>query len=656
LAAIPATGVVHDGPPERTDAPPASVVHSDQLAIVLAEFAETLVKGFRIQGILDHLVRRIVDVLPVTGAGVMLMGASDDLHFVAASNETILAIETLQNELAEGPCLEAYRLGEAVSVPDLELDERFPRFSRRARDAGLAAVFTLPMSISGHRFGALDLYRDLSGDLDASAMEAAQVLANVAAAYLYYARDRAEAADTLDLMRQRSLHDPLTGLPNRTLLRERLEQAVARNTRTQQMVAVLFVDLDRFKTVNDRYGHHVGDRVLVAVADRMKSILRPGDTVARLSGDEFVVICDGLQRADQAERVADKIAAALAEVFVVEGEPLQLTASIGLAFCGPGASMPDTLLREADSAMYQAKEAGGARRQIVDHEARIAANRRGGFTRNLRDALANGQFQLAYQPIVRIQGGALEGVEALLRWHDPTRGWVAPNEIVPVAELTGLVLPIGEWALTQACRDFQHWQERYGRVVPHVTVNVSPVQVIAAGFELTIKRVLDATGMDPANLFLEVTESVFLEDGPRALAVLEAINSLGVGLILDDFGTGYSSLNYLRRFPFDVLKIDAVFTANVATDPQTRTIVAAVIDLAHGLGLTVVAEAVETDAQLAVLSRLGADRAQGYHLSRPMLIDQFEQSILKPATALPIHLPLQHDPLTRDAVTSQRSS
>lgn len=645
MAALPSTGAAAE---QSRD----SAVQAEKLAGVLAEFAERLVQGFRIQEILDHLVLRIVDVLPVTGAGVMLMGPSDELHFAAASNETILKIESLQNELAEGPCLEAYRTGEAVAIPQLDVDERFPNFSAPASEAGLAAVFTFPMSINGHRFGALDLYRDVAGDLSASAMDAAQVLANVAAAYLHYAHDRAEAADNLDMLRQQSLHDPLTGLPNRTLLRERLGQAVARASRSRTMVAVLFVDLDRFKTVNDEYGHHVGDQVLVAVAERVTSILRSGDTVARLSGDEFVVICEELTWKDQAERIADKVAVALAEVFEIDGEALELTASIGLAFCGSGASSPETLLRDADAAMYQAKQAGGARHRIVDHDARVAADRRGGLTRDLRDALANGDLQLAYQPVVGVHDGALEGLEALLRWQHPTRGWVAPAEMLPVVESTGLILPIGEWVLTQACRDFLHWQREYGQAIPHVTVNVSSLQVMSPNFERTVRDVLDSTGIDPSSLFLEVTESVLLDDGPRALSVLQEINELGVGLILDDFGTGYSSLNYLRSFPFEILKIDQVFTKNLSTDSQARTIVKAVIDLAHALDLTVVAEGVETAQQLDELGDLGADRVQGYHLCHPLLVDQLNGTLLQTATNLPIHLPIQGRPGSRSSLDS----
>ena len=620
-----------------------STVLASNLTRVLAEFAERLVRGFRIQEILDHLVLRIVEVLPITGAGVALMGSSDELHFAAASNETILEIERLQNELDEGPCLEAYRSGEAVAVPDLAVDERFPRFSARAGAAGLAAVFTFPLIADGRPFGALDLYRDVAGELDPAATEAGQTLADVAAAYLHYARDRAQVADTLDLVRRQALHDPLTGLPNRALLMERLDRAVVRATRSGNLVAVLFVDLDQFKKVNDDHGHHAGDEVLTAVAERLSGMLRSGDTVARLGGDEFVLVCEGLASEDQADRIADEVTEVLAAAFDVEGRALWLTASIGSAICGPSGADPETLLREADSAMYGAKQAGRGRYRILDHRAQRAADGHGGLTRDLHEALQKGEFRLAYQPIAGVRDGALEGLEALLRWKHPLRGWVSPREMLPVVEATGLITPLGEWVLTQACRDFLHWQRDYGRAVPHVSVNVSPLQVMASGLVRTVEGVLDSTGIDPSHLALEVTESVLLDDGPRALAVLQEVHRLGVRLVLDDFGTGYSSLNYLRTFPFDVLKIDQVFTRDLATDARARTIVKAVIDLAHALDLTVVAEGVETAGQLDHLVSLGADRVQGYHLCRPLLVDELCRTVLGPGTTAPIRLPVDGD-------------
>jgi diguanylate cyclase (GGDEF)-like protein len=620
------------------------VDNGDQLRDLLAEFAHTLGGDFRIQEILDHLVRRIVDVLPISGSGVMVMGPADELHFVAASNDVILEVESLQNELTEGPCLEAYRSGSPVAVPDLSVDTRFPQFSPRALEAGMAAVFTFPMSLDGTRFGALDLYRDGPGGLDREDMDSAQVMADVAAAYIHNARGRADASDTLDALRLRSLHDPLTGLPNRTLLKERLEQAVARAGRSHQVVAVLFVDLDRFKAVNDKFGHLMGDQLLVAVASRLRRLLRAGDTVARLSGDEFVIMCEALDKPEMAERVAERVAEAFGPPFELDGAALQITASVGLAFCGPGEDMPETLLRDADFAMYQAKQAGGGHHQISDAAARLATDHRGRLGRELRTAVGRGEFELAYQPLVNVQDATMTAVEALLRWQHPDRGWVMPAEILPIAEPSGMILEIGEYVLTQACRDLRHWEEEYGSAIPCVTVNVSPYQVMAPGFHQTVDRILSTTGTDPQKVLLEVTESAFLEDGPRALSVLEKTKALGVGLVLDDFGTGYSSLSYLRRFPFDIIKIDQSFVSGLSTDHSTRKIVAAIIDLAHALDLSVVAEGIETEEQLAEVTSLGTDRAQGYYLCRPMLVDQIDRRVLQPAGTAPVRLPVSPSP------------
>jgi predicted signal transduction protein with EAL and GGDEF domain len=384
----------------------------------------------------------------------------------------------------------------------------------------------------------------------------------------------------------------------------------------------------------------VGDRVLVAVAERLRRVLRAGDTLARLSGDEFVIICEGLERSELAERVAERVTGALAPAFDVEGGAVHITASVGLAFCGTAEEMPETLLRDADFAMYEAKQAGGGRHQVSDPAARLAVDRRGRLSRELRAALARDEFALAYQPLVDVCDGRVDAVEALLRWRHPDRGWVMPSEILPIAEPTGLILQIGEWVLTQACRDLQHWRSRYGAAIPRVSVNVSTYQVMAPDFGGMVERVLKATGTDPAAVHLEVTESAFIEDGPRALSVLEETKKLGVGLVLDDFGTGYSSLSYLRQYPFDILKIDRAFIGDIDTNATTRTIVSSIIDLAHGLDLAVVAEGVETHEQLTQLSALGTDRAQGYYLCRPLLIDQLDEAVLAHSTGAPITLPL----------------
>lgn len=337
-----------------------------QLSDVLREFAHTMVTDFPVQDILDHLVKRIVDIMPVTGAGVTVMSPGPANHIIAASNQAALRFEKLQATVGEGPCVEAYRSGEAVAVPDLHLDDRFPMFRPRALDAGLVAVFTFPLHHGDRRLGALDLYRDTPGELTAPAMSAAQTLADVAAAYVLMAQARAELQESTDQARQAALHDALTGLPNRALLLEHLEWAFARTRRTGKTVAVFFVDLDRFKVINDTYGHQIGDELLVAVGHRLSGTLRPQDTLARLYGDEFVILCEDLDTTAQAETIVTRVHAALAAPFRLSGAEVDIAASVGLAFASPNPVDPAQLIYDADAAMYRAKNAAGGRNKILD--------------------------------------------------------------------------------------------------------------------------------------------------------------------------------------------------------------------------------------------------------------------------------------------------
>jgi diguanylate cyclase (GGDEF)-like protein len=344
------------------------VVNEDKLSAVLSEFARTLITDFPIQGILDHLVERIVEVLPVTSTGVTLISPGMAPHYIAASDESAMRYELLQTDIGQGPCLVAYESGEAVSIPDLGVDERFPLFTPAARAAGLAAVFTFPLRHGDGRLGALDLYRDTPGDLDPHDMDAAQTMADVAAAYLLNAQARDEAHATSERFQHSALHDPLTGLANRLLLQERLEHASERRKRSHTNAAILFADLDRFKHVNDTHGHQVGDQLLIAVAHRLASLVRSGDTLARFSGDEFVFLCEDLHSLADAEVLARRIDEAFSEPFVLTGSQLTMTvsASVGIAFAGPGEEFTNELVVQADMAMYQAKRNGGAGHQLID--------------------------------------------------------------------------------------------------------------------------------------------------------------------------------------------------------------------------------------------------------------------------------------------------
>jgi diguanylate cyclase (GGDEF)-like protein len=606
------------------------VPSEQQLSDVLSEFARTMVTDFPIQGILDHLVQRIVDILPITAAGVTLISPGTEPRYVAASNESALRYEQLQTDLGEGPCLAAYHTGAAVSVPDLRSESRFPRFAPKALEAGLVAVFTFPLRQGETQLGALDLYRDAAGPLDDRAMTVAQTLADVAAAYLLNAQARSDLEDSSHRSRESALHDALTGLPNRTLLLERIDHALRRGARSRNAAAVLFVDLDQFKLVNDTYGHRVGDELLVAVATRLAGQLRPGDTLARLSGDEFVILCEDLAPGTEVDKIALRIGAALSEPFVLASAELDIRASIGIAFAGRADHIPEELLHNADAAMYQAKRRGGARHQIVDLGEQHLADERAGLQRDLRRACGRGELYLDYQPVVTTADGGIIGVEALLRWAHPERGLVAPATLIPLAEQCGCIDEMGRWVLEQACHDRLEWCDDHQIDDLALAVNVSANQLMSADFTASVEGVLLSTGTDPGMLTLEVTESVFVHDSERALVVLGELKRLGVRLALDDFGTGYSSLAYLDLFPVDIVKIDKTFVANLGRSKGSHAIVSAVVGLAHALDLVVVAEGVETGAQLAQVAEIGCDACQGYYFARPMSADSMAALLSTP--------------------------
>ena len=602
------------------------------LGLVLSEFARTMTTDFPIQGILDHLVKRIVDVLPISSAGVTLISAGAAPHYIAASDAAALRFERLQTEVGEGPCLLAYRSGDAVTAPDLVFDPRFPVFGPSAVLGGLAAVFAFPLRHAQGRLGALDLYRDSAGELNDLDMVSAQTLADVTTSYLLNAQARDEARATSDRFRYGALHDTLTGLPNRALLHERLEHAAQRAARSHTTAGVLFVDLDRFKRVNDAHGHATGDELLLAVAQRLAKLVRPGDTLARYSGDEFVFLCEDLRTPEDVEVLANRVDEAFRAPYFVGGLAIVITASVGLAYGGPGERIDEHLLVNADTAMYQAKRKGGAAHQVIDLRSAVLDNDRATLQRDLLLAFDADKLDVNYQPIVRSPDRSLIGVEALLRWTDPERGAVSPLAMVSAAEDSGLIVAIGARVLERSCRDRAHWLAAGWPL--DLAVNVSARQLMSPLFPSTVADVLTRTDMDPHALVLEVTENVFIDDLDHVTAVLSSLKSLGIRVAIDDFGTGYSSLSYLRSLPVDLVKIDQIFIADVCRSAAGRTIVAAVNDLAHALGFAVVAEGVETKEQDAAVMEIGCEFAQGFLYSRPVSADVIlERIVALPALA-----------------------
>lgn len=431
-------------------------------------------------------------------------------------------------------------------------------------------------------------------------------------------RDISERKEFEATLEHQATHDPLTGLPNRALLMDRLEVSLARAQRFGTAVAVLFLDLDHFKVVNDSLGHTRGDELLIAAADRLKEALRHGgDTVARFGGDEFVILSEDLTGVADAERIAQRVGQLLAEPFHLGDDEVFVTASTGIAFTLAPADASD-LLRDADAAMYQAKEHGRNRYEVFDRRMRAEAVDRLSIENSLRRAVERRELRIHYQPKIDLRTGAIIGAEALLRWEHPDRGLLLPGEFIRVAEESGLIVPIGRWVIDQAIRQTQRWQAEVPRLAPlYICVNLSRRQLGDPHLVEDVAAMLDDTGIDPGLVDLEITESVLMDDVDLAHRALTDLHELGVKLVVDDFGTGYSSLSYLQRFPVDLLKIDRSFVAGLGVNKGDTAIVTAVLSLAHALGMAAIAEGVETAEQLAELRRLGCDMAQGFYLARP---------------------------------------
>jgi len=428
--------------------------------------------------------------------------------------------------------------------------------------------------------------------------------------------DRKRAAAVLA---HQAMHDPLTGLPNRALLGDRLDRALARAGQHHSVVAVLFLDLDRFKLVNDSRGHAAGDRLLVAVAERLRDLVRSTDTVARFGGDEFVIVAEDGIDPYEARALADRVAQAFANPLSIDGEDLYVTASIGIAL-GSGAATAEAVLGDADSAMYRAKESGRARVEIFDSTMRGEAETRLRIQNDLYRAVERDELRVHYQSIVDLRDGAVVGAEALVRWEHPDRGLLGPGEFIPVAEDSGLIVPVGAEVLRQAAAQWTAWGLPRRRVL---SVNLSAHQVRHPDVVRMVEAALHQSGLPPERLCLELTESVLIDDVQRRGQVLENLKGLGVRLAIDDFGTGYSSLTYLKRFPIDIVKIDRSFLVGLGQGRYDLTILAAIIDLVHGLGLKATAEGIETEAQLQQLRLLGCDFGQGYHLAAPVPAPEF---------------------------------
>jgi diguanylate cyclase (GGDEF)-like protein len=480
------------------------------------------------------------------------------------------------------------------------------------------SVVAVPLTSAGRVVGVLGLASGETGrKFGEREIDALTSFAKLASIGLDNAR-------LVDAAQRGALYDPTTGLPNRELLTDRIGHALAgQRTGDPTEIAVILLDLDGFKVINESLGHVVGDRLLSAVGQRLANGVRPGDTVARFGGDEFGVILDPVAGEAEARRIADRLGVDLRLPFALDGRDWFISASLGVAIGGPGHATPDELLRQAEIAMVQAKTDAASRLAVFHRSMDDQTRERVDLELDLRGAIERHELRVHYQPIVDLASDAIVGFEALVRWQHPTRGLVPPLAFIPLAEETGLIVPLGRWVLETACREAARWRRpahHRGPTPLFVSVNLSARQFVQTDLIDDVAHILAATGLAAEALELEITESVVMDQSETGVRALSRLRDLGVRLVLDDFGTGYSSLAYLKHLPLDTIKIDRSFVAGLEGKAD-RSIVEAVIALAHGLGIGVVAEGIETDSQAARLRELGCDLGQGYRFARPMPAD-----------------------------------
>jgi diguanylate cyclase (GGDEF)-like protein len=437
-------------------------------------------------------------------------------------------------------------------------------------------------------------------------------------------------------MAHRALHDPLTKLANRVLLRDRVDHALQRSARNGDKHALLFLDLDNFKAVNDTLGHECGDALLVGVAERVEGCVRPSDTVARLGGDEFAVLCESIEDRAQAERVSRRLVEALSAPFEIRSQRVTVGASVGIAICDQEDRVED-ILANADVAMYAAKASGKGGCEIYEPDMRRALLMRVDIEADLQRALEKEEFFLEFQPIVEVQSGKVAGAEALVRWNHPARGLIRPNDFIPLAEQTGMIRDLGAWVLRQACRQAKQWQDSFPTdPALKIAVNLSAAELARDELVDDVRQVLSESGMPASCVILEVTESMLMRNTEHTIDMLKKLKETGVRLAVDDFGTGYSSLSYLTRFPIDAIKIDKDFVDGIERGAEEAALVRAIIHMGESLGLQTVAEGIETLEQLTELRRLGCSEGQGFFLARPLAIETMAKVLAASAAGEPL--------------------
>jgi len=599
---------------------------SEALHVGQAHVLEMIASGASLAEVLCSLVEVIEDQSEdMLGIILLLDENGRSVHIGAAPSlpaSYLVSLEGMVIGPHTGSCGTAMYLGERVITPDIATDPLWEHYREPALEHGLRACWSTPiLSQQGAVLGTFGMFARRIREPTPNELRLADMATRIAG----IAIERKQAEERISYMAH---HDSLTGLPNRVLLQDRLKQAVAQAQRMQKIVAVMFIDLDYFKHINDSLGHQVGDRLLQLVAHRLQLCLRRGDSLARLGGDEFVLVLPAVDEERAAAMVAQKILDELAMPFQVDSHQLHAGCSIGISLYPNDGDDADSLMRAADTAMYHAKEKGRSNYQFFTQSLNAAAQHRLVIANCLRQAIPRGEFSLHYQPQVDIGTGRICSAEALLRWQQPERGSIAPNEFIPIAEETGLILPIGEWVLREACAQLRRWRDA-GYLELGIAVNLSARQLMQPGFADLVARILAETGVPPTALELEITESVLMQPSEENLAPLLQLSGMGLQLSVDDFGTGYSSLSYLKRFPIHALKIDQSFVRGIGQQQNDVAIVNAIIAMAQSLHLKVIAEGVETAEQATFLSTHRCLYGQGYFYSRPVPAEAFEALLRK---------------------------
>ncbi len=578
----------------------------------VARFGQRALSGEDIDDLLREGLRVLKRVLEVDLAGVIKVAPEEQALVIVSTEPRNSAVEGTKLPSSTGSHA-GYTLatGTPVIVKDWATETRFEQAEQLR---GMSSGLTVMIRAANRSFGVLAIESADHREFGTQDVNFMQAIANVIG-------NAVERREEEERTRYEALHDPLTGLPNRNLFLDRLGRAIAQAERRKSSVAVLFLDLDQFKLVNDSLGHAAGDELLAAVAPRLEQGLRPTDTIARFGGDEFAVLAEVKSERD-AVRIAERIKAALSSPFKLRQREHFVSASMGISL-GRGEKAPEAMIRDADAALYRAKETGRGGYELFDSAMRARAVEHMRIENDLRRALDREELELHYQPIVGLRDGSIVAIEALLRWRHPEYGLTSPTSFIPVAEESQLIVPVGRWVIEEACTRVAEWQSIDPDAAPvRIAVNLSGRQIGDPELLPTVSAAVEASGIEPTTLSFELTESVLFEESGVSERVMRSLRGMGVRLVLDDFGSGFSSLGYLKRFPLDGIKLDRSFIENVADGLTDAQIVKAVVEMARALGLEIVAEGVETSDQLAAVRSLGCHQAQGFYFMPPLPADE----------------------------------